>query len=442
MNNYKIKWFCTTPDSVWQQLELQQTEAGQDTLEITEDKKQTIEGFGGCFNELGWIALSKIDEETRNKILDEIFLPNKGLNFNFCRIPIGANDYAAEWYSYNETPGDYDMKYFSIERDYLYLIPYIKEAQKRNPHLKFFASPWSPPTWLKFPRAYNFGTLIWKKEILIAYALYFLKFIKAYEKEGIKISQIHIQNEPMSTQKFPSCIWTGEQLREFIRDYIGPLFEKEGVDTKIWLGTLNGPEVDERFLYTRYDDYANLVLSDAEARKYIEGVSYQWAGKYAIQQTHESWPEIKLMQSENECGDGENTWEYARYIFELFRHYFNNGVSYYIYWNMVLEPKGMSTWGWKQNSLITINSSDKNVIYNPEFYVMKHFSHFIKPGAVRLKAKGHWTGNSVVFQNPNDELVVVVGNCMKRERTFSFKFGNRSFNVLLKPNSFNTFIVG
>ena len=363
------------------------------------------------------------------------------LSFNFCRLPIGANDYSAEWYSHNELENDYSMKNFSIERDHKYLLPFIKEGLERRPDMKLFASPWCPPTWMKFPRAYSFGKMIWEKEILDAYALYFLKFIEAYKKEGIKIEQVHIQNEPMSTQKFPSCEWTGEQFREFIAEYIGPLFEKNKVDSEIWLGTLNGPETDQRQLYTDYDNYANLVLSDSVARKYVKGVSYQWAGKNAVQRTHESWPEIKLMQSENECGDGTNTWQYAHYVFNLFRHYFANGVNSYIYWNMILEEGGLSTWGWNQNSLITVNSKTKEIVYNPEFYVMNHFSHFVKPGAVRIGTKGHFTGNSIAFENPDGKIVIIVSNGMKKERVITLKVEDKEISVGLKPYSFNTFVI-
>jgi glucosylceramidase len=439
--NEHIKWISSSPKEIWKSNSLSHMEPCEHKLELTGEKDQEIEGFGGCFNELGWIALSNLEEDQREELFDELFDEEKGCKFNFCRIPIGANDYSTEWYSYNETPRDYEMKNFSIEMDKKYLIPYIRKALEKRGDIKLFASPWSPPTWMKFPRAYNHGTMIWQKEILEAYALYFLKFVKAYDAEGIKVDQIHIQNEPASDQKFPSCIWKGEQFREFIGEYLGPLFEKNSLDTEIWLGTLNGPEVDNRFLYTGYDQYANLVLFDEKARKYIKGVSYQWAGKYAVQQTHESWPELRLMQSENECGDGNNTWEYAHYIFNLFRHYLSNGVNSYIYWNMILEPKGNSTWGWKQNSMITVNPESKEVIYNPEFYVMKHYSHFIKPGAIRLKTKGHWNGNSVVFENPDGEIVVVIGNNMEISRKVTFKGAGKEFTAEIPPYSFNTIII-
>lgn len=442
MKNKSIQWFSTTKLGAWNEKEVFQTESGSPNLTLTEQTQRIIEGFGGCFNELGMTAIQHLNEEDRNKVYDALFDPNGECKFNICRLPIGASDYALEWYSHNEVDSDYHMEYFNIDRDRNYLIPYIKEALKRNPEMKLFASPWSPPTWMKSPKAYNYGKLRWEKEVLEAYALYFVKFVEAYKQEGITIDQIHVQNEVVADQKFPSCVWTGEQLREFISDYLGPAFEKHGLDTEIWLGTINGI-VEQLFQKSAsdYDQLANTVLSDPEAYQYIKGVGYQWAGKYAIQQTVQSYPELRYMQTENECGDGKNTWEYAQYVYNLFRHYFVNGANSYVYWNMVLEPFGRSTWGWEQNSMITVDPETKEVIYNPEFYVMKHFSHFVTPGAVRIETLGSWTGNTVAFKNPDGSKVVVIANPFKDQRELCIEANNETYKFTLEPDSFHTFVL-
>ncbi|VBB05721.1 glycosyl hydrolase all-beta [Lucifera butyrica] len=442
-----IRWIGTAPDAAWTDNAVMAAASSEDTLALTGERGQNIGGFGGCFNELGWIALSRIEPAARERVLRDLFHPQLGCKFNYCRLPIGANDYALDWYSCNETDGDYAMEKFSIDRDKLYLLPYIKKALEYRADLTLYASPWSPPTWMKEPRVYNYGKLRMEPEVLKAYALYFKKFVKAYEQEGIRIRQIHIQNEPFADQKFPSCLWTGEQYRVFIRDYLGPLFQKENMAAEIWFGTLNGPTpmamnpLTGAITLQSYDAYVDHVLFDPEARKYIKGVGYQWAGKYAIQRTHDSFPELKLIQTENECGDGQNSWEYARYVFDLIRHYLVNGANAYIYWNMVLEPGGVSTWGWPQNSLITIDAETQKVIYNPEFYLMKHFSHFVAPGAARLLTKGHWNSASLAFENPNGEIVLVVNNGVAYSRTFTFKGNQRAFSAELRPYSFNTFVL-
>lgn len=412
------------------------------TLELNGESYQTIDGFGGCFNELGYIALKKIPNDKKEEVLRNLFDPEE-CNFTYCRLPIGANDYSESWYSLNETKGDYEMKNFSIERDKECLIPYIKEAEKYSGELNLFASPWSPPTWMKFPEVYNFGTLIWEEKNLKAYALYFKKFIEEYQKEGIKINQVHIQNEPIADQKFPSCVWSGKQLRDFIKEYIGPLFEENKLDTEIWLGTLNSPYDDygdENWQFGQYNNFANTVLSDKDAKRYIKGVGYQWGGKHALLQTRIAYPEMKLIQTENECGEGKNSWEYAEYVFNLMWTYFINGVSAYTYWNMALEEEGVSTWGWKQNSLITV-TKDNDVKYNPEYYLMRHFSKYIKQGATMKGLKGDFAGNALAFENPDGSVVLELLNPFDelQEVTFSVNGEDYSFNI--QPHSFNTLVV-
>ncbi|MFJ5625519.1 glycoside hydrolase family 30 beta sandwich domain-containing protein [Peribacillus loiseleuriae] len=441
MSKLEIKWFESTREKQWEENVPEVSTDRKINLEITESTGRVLDGFGSCFNELGMQAIQHLSEKDREKIMDALFSMDGDCRFTICRLPIGASDYALEWYSHNETDDDYKMEHFNIERDQKYIIPYIQEALKRNPNLQFFASPWSPPTWMKHPRAYNYGTLRWEKKVLEAYSLYFVKFIEAYEREGIKINQIHVQNEVVADQKFPSCLWTGEQLQEFIRDYLGPAFEKHGLDTEIWLGTINAPEPWQEMISNTtsdYDAYAGLVLSDPEAYKYITGVGYQWAGKYAIQRTVQSYPELKYLQTESECGDGQNTWEYAQYVYNLFQHYLINGANGYVYWNAVLEPKGRSTWGWEQNSMITVDPETKQAIFNPEFYVMKHFSHYVQKGAVRLDTRGTLTGNSIAYENPDGSIVVVVSNPLKQTRELQLSINNETHSLILKPESFNT----
>lgn len=298
---------------------------------------------------------------------------------------------------------------------------------------------------MKQPRAYNYGRLRMEPEILDSYALYFQKYIEAYAAEGIPVSQVHLQNEPFADQKFPSCLWSPEQFKIFIRDHIGPLFAKNEIDTEIWLGTLNGPtqmnfDMTGKIHINLYDRVMDELLFDDDVRQYLGGIGYQWAGQHVIQRTHDSFPELKLMQTENECGDGSNSWTYAHYIFNLLRHYLTNGVSSYIYWNMVLEPEGRSTWGWTQNAMVTIDPASQQVTYNPEFYVMKHVTRFVKPGAHLLATTGHWCGSSMAFANPDGSVAVIMNNALERERSATIQALGQTRTVTMAANSFNTLI--
>lgn len=440
-----ISWVETTSEKYWQKREAGARQGALPTLEITDAYDQELDGFGGCFNELGWIALGKLSAEEKAKVLDLLFSPTEdGLRLNFCRTPVGASDYAARWYSYNETPLDFEMTHFSIEADRENLLPYIKEALSRKPDMKLFASPWSPPAWMKTPPVYNHGLLNRTPENLRAYAAYFVKYIKAYEKEGVHICQLHPQNEPAADQKFPSCLWTGEECAEFIGEYLGPAFEEADLDTEIWLGTLNVPsfmapgqkpfaEVEDGF-----NRYAYRALTDPKAAKYIKGVGYQWEGKDAVRRTHECFPHLRLANTENECGDGQNTWGYAKYVFDLFRHYLTSGANLYCYWNMVLEGEGKSTWGWKQNALVGVE--DGRAVLRPEYYVMKHFSRFLLPGARRVILKGCDAGNSVAFLNPDGQLVLITRNPLGKEKSLTVSIKGAKHSFTLAPDSIHSMV--
>lgn len=440
-----IKWISSTENSMWQEstIEAEIKTNSNDVITIEKDVTfQNIDGFGACFNELGWEALSVISTDEKNKILQDFFNPESGCKFNICRMPIGANDYAVDWYSHNETPDDFEMANFSIDRDYQRLIPYIKAAQKIRPDLQIWASPWCPPSWMKTnnhyackPDAVNDLTpegegaemvtqFKMNAKYLNAYALYFEKFIKAYSNEGIDIYAVHVQNEPNSCQNFPSCVWRPKDLAMFIK-YLGTHFENKNLNTEIWLGTVERPQIE------RIDS-----ILESPAGKYITGVGFQWAGKGAIPIVNNKYPNVKLMQTESECGNGSNDWDAAEHTYDLLKHYLNNGANTYLYWNMVLNETGKSQWGWKQNSLISIDSKSKRIVYNPEYYLMKHFSAFIESGAKKIKSSDK---NILAFKKNNQVIIVTYNKGGVKKQTF--KIDDKSFTASLKANSINTFII-
>ena len=445
----QVQWRWSNENEQWASKDIRPIDKVDATLSLNGQEYQKMFGFGACFNELGWRAIGYASEKEREKLFHELFSSDdECAKFNVCRLPIGASDYAFNWYSMDEVPGDYELKHFSIDRDRQALIPYIKEALKFAPDIKLFASPWSPPTWMKYPPVYNWGKLIWTEENLKAYANYLVKFITTYGAEGIDIDQLHVQNEPVANQKFPSCMWTGEELKEFIRDYLGPAMRDAGVDTELWLGTINAPGCDfNRLIFDKwatedYDFFANTVLADPEALQYISGVSYQWGGKIAMQRTFESWyPRIRLMQSENECGFGDNTWEYARYVWTMLKHYIGNGAESYLYWNFVLEPLGINTWGDPQNAMVTVDPASGAVTYNPDFYVMKHFSSCVQRDSVRLGAKGTFAGDSLIFKNPDGSIALELYNPFAKIFSVEFEFENEQYSFDLEPKSVNSIIL-
>jgi glucosylceramidase len=169
-------------------------------------------------------------------------------------------------------------------------------------------------------------------------------------------------------------------------------------------------------------------------------VGFQWAGKGAIPSVHQKYPNLTLYQSEQECGNGKNDWKYCEYSWGLMKHYLTNGANAYMYWNASLKQGGISTWGWKQNSLVSVDTVNKTYKYNYEYYLLKHFSHFVKPGAKRLNTVGSFT-NLLAFINPDKSVVIVVQNDSKEEKRIRIKVGKEIINPSLKPDTFNTFLI-
>jgi len=419
-----MSWISSTENEKWV-IDNNFTDENGCKLVIGDENGKGLFGFGCCISEICAKAIFSLSKDKQKQVFDDLF-SGDGCGFDYCRLSIGANDFAESWYSYNETENDFEMKNFSIDRDRKYIIPAIKEAQKRSEKIEFFASPWSPPTWMKFPKVCNFGKLVQTPENLKAYALYFRRFLEEYAKENIKIVAVCPQNEFFSTQKFPSCVYNARELENFMCYVVDAV--KDLVN--VYYGTCNGPDpvCDDQL----HNDYLNLLMQNPKLRENIKGAAYQWAGKYAIMQAKEDFPHLDLIQSECQCGDGTNTWKYAMYTYHLMHHYFVNGVRANVYWNMALDNDGLSTWGWYQNSLISVK--DGEYTYNPEFYLLKHFSHFVKRGAVLLSTKGEMSSNATVFKNLDGSIFAIILNPFEFEKIVTIE----GKNYKLKPHSFNS----
>lgn len=442
------RWTVSTADARW--VDGGATEAGATHdrgLSLSGGRGQRIHGFGGTFNELGHLAIEGLPEADRETVYRELFHPDE-LNLRVNRSAIGANDFAASWYSYDETPGDLALAHFSVARDEEAVIPFIRQAQRYQDDMLLHCSPWSPPTWMKAPPVYNGGRIVMTPENLDAYARYLVRFVEEYAARGIRVDQLHVQNEVFADQKFPSCVWSAEQLRVFIRDHLGPAVEAAGLTTGVFLGTLNGPE-DMAFTatgqtLTNYARFVDHILFDDDARAHIAGIGYQWAGQHAIARTHEAWPELEIIQTESECGFGSNAWEDAEYVFHLVRHYLQHGATAYTYWNMALQPGGLSTWGWPQNSLVTIDPAAGTITRNPEYYVLKHYSAVVRAGATRLDVAGRFSAQGSAYENTDGTLAIVVQNALDRPERFSFDDPEgryAPFTATLLPRSLNSFTV-
>ncbi|MDA3959273.1 MAG: glycosyl hydrolase [Planctomycetota bacterium] len=414
-------WFTTTPAAG----------AADVNLELAAPQRDW-QGFGCCFNELGTVALNHLSEAKQAELRQRLFGAGEGDNqLTRCRMPIGANDYATSWYSHADQAGDHALNSFTTERDAETLFPQVRAAMAINPALSLFVSPWSPPAWLKFPQAHNHGRLIWDSEHRSTYARYLLKAVAAYRAAGLPVDALHVQNEPDSDQKFPSCCWTGATLRDFIRDDLGPLVERECPDLALWLGTIERGD---------HNAWVIPTLVDPEARRYCAGVGFQWAGKAAIPGVHASFPDLPLAQTEHECGNGTNTWDYAHYGFDLACHYLRNGVTSYCWWNPWLEPGGNSTWGWHQNSLYTIDTAG-TVTENPDGVMFRHLCAAGRPGSKVLATSGSWSANARAWSNSDGSTGLALHNPIDQDLRISIAHAGTTISGELPAHSFHTVVL-
>jgi glucosylceramidase len=435
-----LHWKCTTNAQRWQDepdVALAQglSDEPYGTLIAVDPKKtfQTIDGWGGCFNERGWKALAVLSPAARDAVMKSLFDPATGLKLTICRTPIGASDYAITPYSLDDTPGDYAMEHFSIERDKQLLIPFIKAAMKIQPALKVWAVPWSPPAWLKDNGKLIAGQINDDDRSLDALALYFLKYVQAYRAEGIDLFRIMPQNEPSMTTKYPSCRWTGKQLAKFVGSHLGPLFQQRQVPVEIFLGTFNGGSESSGYNY-----WIAPSMNDPAAASFIRGVGCQWGADVEMRMARFLHPELEFMQTEAVCGrTNSNDWKFAVTQFELAKAYLESGAEVHTIWNLVLDETGLNTAGWHQCSPIVVNSKTGQVTYTPYYYCYKHLSYFVQPGARRVATEGRWP-DKLAFVNPDGTVVVVIQNTA-HANLIKLLIAGREARFTLPAHSINTF---
>ena len=440
-----VVWISSTSQQPWKSMTAPEIGAANSSTpaEVLIEQAtayQTIDGFGGCFNELGWAALGKASASDRQKVLSDLF-GDDGCAFNLARVPIGASDFALDGYSLDDTPGDLELKNFSLARDEKNLIPYIKAAMEVRPTLQVWGSPWSPPVWMKTNNSIGGGSLKWEPAILRSYATYMARWVESYRAAGINVYGLVPQNEPNITNVYPTCLWTAAQLREFIADYLGPTLRDRKTEVELWLGLngdpFNGGEDPNNRLGT--------VMKDATASAFLTGIEFQYDSKNQMCTARDQYSTKKLMQGETECKGGANSWGDAQSLYALMKRYLECGANAYFLWNMVLDDTGLSSWNWKQNASITVNRSTGAVTYNGEYYVMRHFSQFVKRGAKRVLSSGTFR-DKIAFVNPDGSTVIVLGNATGQADevvlTVKGRASGDTIKVSLPAQSMNTIVVG
>ncbi|AWA29701.1 glycosyl hydrolase [Flavobacterium magnum] len=430
---------------------LEFTKAGQpvekDISVFVEPKKQfqTFMGIGGAITDASAEVFAKLSKEKQQEFLNAYYSKDKGIGYSLMRTTIHSSDFSSGSYTYVKE-GDKDLKTFNIDHDRQFRIPLIKRAtETAGGKLLLYASPWSPPAFMKSNNSMlHGGTLL--PEYGQAWANYFIKFIKAYEKEGMPVWGISVQNEPMATQIWESCIFTAEGERDFLKNYLGPTMAKAGFgDKKIIVWDHNRDLMNQR---------ANVIFSDPEASKYAWGMGFHWYETWAggepmydnVGKVQEAYPDKNLIFTEG-CVEKFDVSKYQiwangeRYGASII-HDFNNGTVGWTDWNILLDQTGGPNHvGNFCLAPIHADTTTGELIYTPSYYYIGHFSKFIRPDARRVSTVPSRSQLlSTSFLNTDGKMVTVVMNQSGAEVTYNLMVDNQTAAVTIPAHAIQTLV--
>ncbi len=406
---------------------------------------QNFIGIGGAITDASAEVFGKLSAAKQTELLSAYYNKDNGIGYSLLRTSIHSSDFSSGSYTYIEE-GDKELKTFSIAHDQQYRIPMIKRAiQTAGGKLLLYATPWSPPAFMKSNKTMLQGGTL-SPEFYQVWANYYAKFVKAYEKEGMPIWGITIQNEPMATQKWESCLFTATAERDFLKKYLGPTMKKEGLGSKkIVVWDHNRDLMNQR---------ANVIFDDPEASKYAWGMGFHWYETWAgeqpmfdnVRKVHEAYPSKNLLFTEG-CVERFDAKKYQfwgnaeRYGTSMIND-FNNGTVGWTDWNILLDENGGPNH--KGNfcfAPIHADSKTGELIYTPSYYYIGHFSKFIRPNAKRVStASSRSNLLSTSFVNTDGKMVTVVMNQSAKKITYNLIVGNEKAVVTILPHAIQTLV--
>ncbi len=401
---------------------------------------QTMVGIGGAFTDAAAETFYKLPEERRAEVLAAYFDPQKGIGYTLGRTNINSCDFSSASYAYAE-PGDKTLSTFSIAHDLKYKVPFIKGALERAPDLKLFASPWSPPAWMKTNNDMLHGGKL-KPEYFGTWADYYVRFIQEYAKQDVNVWGLTVQNEPMAVQTWESCIYTAEEERDFVKKYLGPELDHAGlgrVRLMIW-------DHNRGLMYQR----AQTVLEDPEAAKYVWGTAFHWyVGDHFdnVRLVSEAFPEKHLLFSEG-CNGGFDpatidAWKWGENYGRSMVQDLNNGSCGWTDWNLLLDEQGGPNHvGNYCFAPIHGDTRDGTLHYMNSYYYIGHFSKFLRPGAKRVSCTSSSDElQATAFLNPDGRVAVVVLNLHDRAIEFQVWLSGRAARSNLPAHSIVTLVL-
>ena len=437
---------------------------------LPEKKFQIITGFGGSFTESSAHLLNGLSPTKRKEVLDAYF-SDEGARYSLTRTHMNSCDFSLSQYSYAPIADDPLLEHFSVEKDKDAIIPMIQDAMAASTDgFKIISSPWTAPPWMKDNNRYVGGKLLPK--YYDTWALFFSKYLTAYQKEGIDIWGFTVENEPLGNgNNWESMHYTPEEMNDFVIHHLGPKLEADKHDAKILGYDQNrGEELKE---------WIDAMYENEESTKYFAGTAVHWySSTYdyfgeSLQYAHHAAPDKYIINTEA-CIDSEIPkwqddqwywskeatdwgWDWApekdKYLHPKYApvHRYardiigclNNWVDGWIDWNMVLDKQGGPNWfeNWCVAPVLVDIETDE-VYYTPIYYTMAHFSKFIRPGAVIIGLEiDDKTLQATAAQNPDGTIAIVVFNEDNRAKTFTIKLNGSSKSISIEPQAIQTLII-
>ncbi len=414
---------------------------------VDPDKKfQTLVGIGGALTDASAEVFAKMTKAQQQEFLTAYYNPQKGIGYTMARTNIASCDFSSGSYGYI-ADNDAELKTFNIDHDKKYRIPFIKAAiTAAGSKLPMLVSPWSPPVWMK-----DNHSLVGGGKLLPQYrqvwANHYIKFIKAYEALNIPVWGLSVQNEPMAKQTWESCIYTAEEERDFIKQYLGPTLAKQGLAGK----KLIAWDHNRDLMYQR----ASTVLEDKDAAKYVWGIGFHWYETWTggsmrfdnVKMVNEAFPDKHLMFTEG-CVekfnlDSINNWRLGERYGNSLINDFNNGMAAYTDWNVLLDEQGGPNHvGNFCFAPVHYNTQTKQLIYTNMYYYLGHFSKFIKPGARRIiSSSSRDVLQSTAFENADGSIAVVVMNNSDKKQLYSLWIKGKIAQTTSLPHSISTLVL-
>jgi len=402
-----------------------------------ETRYQTILGFGGAFTEAAAYTLNRMSPNQQNRILQHCFDPREGLAYTHGRIAIHSCDFSLGNYTYLEGE-DPELKSFDISHEEQWVLPMIRRAEEiRGQKLSLMASPWSPPGWMKTNGQMNHGGKL-LPQYRDSWAEYIGKFIQSMQQKGFSMWALTVQNEPAATQVWDSCTFSPEEERDFIRDHLGPVLHRMGLE-------------DQKLLFCDHNrdialERAKAVYEDPEAARYVWGLGIHWYVSEDFSQlaeVHNRYPEGHIFFTEG-CQEGGvhlGSWEtgerYARNMIGDFNHWCEG----YLDWNLLLdETGGPNHAGNFCDAPIIADTRSDQVHLNNSYYAIGHFSRYIQPGAQRIQWKGPSSCLCSAFRNPDRSVVAVLLNQSEEKMPLSIELEEQRVCLEMEKHSIATVI--